>query len=191
MRIACRLPAFLKKRIGSRIATPQAAPSSSESKTSQNGSRIDSATLPPPAPEIACAIVTEKPKATSATASSMATTLISVSVTGPRALYCLMTRIVAAGAVAAAMAPSTSANSTSNPNATSAPCTRKTATIASKIAITTGVKPTRLKYERLKVSPTVNAINASAISEIREKSLTIVSGRIFRTQGPMTSPATR
>lgn len=51
-----------------------------------------------------------------------------------------------------------------------------------------GVKPTRLKYERLKVSPTVNAINASAISEIREKSLTIVSGRIFETAGPDDQP---
>ena len=91
------------------------------------------------------AMVTAKPNAISATASSSATTESSVSVTGPLALYCLMTMMVAAGAVADAIAPSTSEKGRSWPLMTSPSTTISTAPRPSVMAITTGVKPMRLK----------------------------------------------
>ena len=92
-----------------------------------------------------CATATAMPNAMSAVASSMATTLSSVSVTGPLALYCLMTIMVAAGAVAAAIAPNTNENGSVCPLRTSPSVTNKTATKLSNMAMTMGVMPTRLK----------------------------------------------
>ena len=83
-----------------------------------------------------------KPKAIRAAASSRATTLRSVSVTGPLALYWRTTMMVAAGAVAEAMAPSSRASSRSKPKSASAAVTRMAAAKASITAMTMGVSPT-------------------------------------------------
>ena len=63
-----------------------------------------------PLPESAVARAIESEYIISAVASSIATTESKVSLTGPFALYCLITIIVAAGAVAAAIEPKTSEN---------------------------------------------------------------------------------
>ena len=116
-----RFPLFLKNLSGILNRTPMTAPMRSERTTCQSGCRIERNIFPPPLPLITPAIETAKPNATSATASSIATTAISVSVTGPFAPYCLITIMVAAGAVAAAIAPRTMENATSKPAAMSAP----------------------------------------------------------------------
>ena len=58
----------------------------------------------------ALAMPKDAEKSTRPTASSMATTIISRRVSGPSALYCLTTIRVAAGAVAAAIAPNVMAD---------------------------------------------------------------------------------
>ena len=91
------------------------------------------------------AIVVAKPKAIRATASSIATTHKSVSVRGPLAPYCFIPIIVAAGAVAAAIAPNTIEKAGSKPKIIRRTATRITAQRASNIAIIIGLIPTFLK----------------------------------------------
>lgn len=86
-----------------------------------------------------------KPNAIMATASSKATTLSMVFVTGPFALYCFTTIIVAAGAVAAAMAPKRSEIFVSKPQIIKTPDTKTEAKRASNKAITMGVAPAFFK----------------------------------------------
>ena len=94
---------------------------------------------------IVLAIADAKPNKISAIASSKATTLNRVSVSGPFALYSLMTIIVEAGSVAAAMAPNIIANAKSTPISSNPAVTISTAPADSNRAIITGPKPTRLK----------------------------------------------
>ena len=81
----------------------------------------------------------------SAVASSIATTDSRVDVTGPFALYWLITMIVAAGAVAAAIDPSTRENATSCPVTISTATTTTTANKDSSEAMISGAAPTFLK----------------------------------------------
>ena len=75
----------------------------------------------------------------------MATTDRSDSVTGPLARYCLMTMMVAAGAVAAAIAPRTREKATLCPEMIRPRTTNSTANSDSRQAMTIGAAPTRLK----------------------------------------------
>ena len=96
------------------------------------------------------------PKAISATASSKATTLSSVLVTGPSALYCFTTMIVAAGAVADAMAPKSKDTLASKPKRTKTPVTNTDASRASNSAMTIGVIPAFFRYDSLNSEPIEN-----------------------------------
>ena len=88
-----------------------------------------------PPPDIPCASARDTAKTIRPTASSIATTGSSVRVTGPFALYWRTTISVAAGAVAAAIAPSVSASGTSKPRAQSVMSTRPTAVSAWNMVI--------------------------------------------------------
>ena len=112
---------------------------------SLNGLKRDSSRFVFSAADIDFVIAKAKPKAIRAAASSIATTLSKVSVTEPLALYCLITMIVAAGAVAAAIAPRMIEKLMSFPVIIKAAATRNTATKASIKAMTIGVMPTFLK----------------------------------------------
>jgi len=90
-------------------------------------------------------IVAAKPNAINAVASSSATTLISMEVIGPLALYCLITIMVCAGAVAAAIAPRRIESGAGKPNKTQATITTATAPKLSRQAMTNGAAPTFLK----------------------------------------------
>ena len=80
-------------------------------------------------------------KAIRHSASSMATTGSSMLQTGPRALYWRTTISVAAGAVAAAMAPSIRHRGRGKPIAMSATSTSATAHRPSKSVMTIGLEP--------------------------------------------------
>ena len=85
---------------------PSAAPSPKEITISSNGTtKISMTEIPISGLANDLEIENKTEKAIKATASSNATTGIRVSTTGPLALYCLITRRVAAGAVAHAIAP--------------------------------------------------------------------------------------
>ena len=90
------------------IMIPISAPNNTVANSSSNGSITIEIMEALPASK-AVAIPNDRAKTTSPTASSMATTINNSLVSGPLALYCLTTIKVAAGAVAAAMAPSTMA----------------------------------------------------------------------------------
>ena len=90
------------------IMIPISAPNNTVANSSSNGSTTIETMEALPASK-AVAIPNDRAKTTSPTASSMATTINNSLVSGPLALYCLTTIKVAAGAVAAAMAPSTMA----------------------------------------------------------------------------------
>ena len=139
-----RLPSFLKNLSGSRKINPRSAPTKSAPPISITGGKTVSL-KDVPLPAIAEAIAIESEYIISAVASSIATTERSVSVSLPFALYCLITIIVAAGAVAAAIEPSTSENVIPKPAARSARTTNTTAKNDSRHAMTIGVAPTRLK----------------------------------------------
>ena len=140
-----RFDCTLKNRSITVNSTPSSAPPSSASAISSTGFKMLSTSETSAVLVSVCATATAMPNAMSAVASSMATTLSSVSVTGPLALYCLMTIMVAAGAVAAAIAPNTNENGSVCPLRTSPSVTNKTATKLSNMAMTIGVMPTRLK----------------------------------------------
>ena len=141
---ARRFPSFLKKRSGTVKSIPVMKPTTKAPPISITGERRASPKVISP-PARALAMATQIPKYIRAVASSIATTESKVSVIGPLALYCLITMMVAAGAVAAAIAPSTKENESSKPAATRPMTTAITANSDSKIAITMGVAPTRLK----------------------------------------------
>ena len=139
-----RLPTFLKKRSGSRKIKPSAAPTTRAPPISRSGDSKD-APNDAPASVRPCATATASENRIRAVASSMATTDSSVSVTGPFARYCLMTMMVAAGAVAAAIAPSTSENGSGCLAISRPSTTNTTANSDSRHAMTIGATPTRLK----------------------------------------------
>src|SRR5699024_9803544 len=142
-------------------------------------------------PNSVCVIAAAKPNNIKAIASSIATTLKRVSVTGPFALYCLITITVAAGAVAAAIAPNIIAIERSKPASTKAIWTNNTANVASKRAITIGDQHTLLKQLILNEKTNVNAINPKATCEIIPNEAIFSTERIFNTEGPTIKPPKR
>ncbi len=140
--IISRFESFLKKRSGTINKTPSRKPNSSEPRISPTGFATDRSSDVSPGCCIMFTIAMANPKAIRATASSSATTLSSVSVTGPFALYCLTTIIVAAGAVADAIAPRSIAISILNPVSISTRTTTAVAASPSMTAIIIGIVPT-------------------------------------------------
>ena len=138
------MPCFLKNRRGSRNTKPRTAPTTSAPPISLTGASRDA---PREAPLLvtAWATATARENRISAVASSMATTDNRDSVTGPLARYCLMTMMVAAGAVAAAMAPRTREKGRLWPEISRPQTTNSTANSDSMQAMTMGAAPTRLK----------------------------------------------
>ena len=185
-----RLPSFLNHLKGSSMSSPITKPITTAPSISTTGlsSAIPSDSLLPPS---APAMATQMPKNISAVASSIATTLNSVSVIGPLALYWRMTIIVAAGAVAAAMEPSTIENGRSKPAMMSPTITKTTASSDSNTAITIGVAPTRLKYEILNSLPIEKAMKPSATFDIIVIELIASAGIMLSTLGPIIRPPTR
>ena len=159
--------------------TPTTIPTVSEKTTSISGSRIIDATFTlPPDASMDFAMPKETAKSTSPTASSSATTGRSVFVTGPRALYCLTTIRVAAGAVADAIAPRIIAASTGKLfgiikySATRAISTTTVVITACKIPIIVAFLPICLSSLSLNSLPIEKAIKPRATSEIIENSST-------------------
>ena len=142
---------------------PSRIPSASAPKISRTGRKMAHARLAAP-PLIDCAAAMQTENRTSAIASSSATTESSVFVTGPLALYWLMTIMVDAGAVAAAIDPRTRENGTEYPVRIIIPATNTTANKDSRQAMMTGAVPTCRKYDRLNSLPIENAMNPRAAS---------------------------
>ena len=121
-----------------------------------------------PPVDIVEAIWKRMEKRINATASSKATTGNKVFTNGPRALYCLMTINVAAGAVALAIADNTKTNSKeindgkTKWRANSPPITKIEAPKASKMVIITTLLPSDFKIEALKELPIEKAIKPRA-----------------------------
>ena len=92
-----------------------------------------------------------------------------------------MVMTVDAGAVAEASAASTAQNARSSPNAKYVSTNTKTdAMHASRSVMTTTPRPLFLSVESLKNSPTLNAMNASAISEMKSMPPMTLAGIRFR-----------
>ncbi|HCX62702.1 MAG TPA: hypothetical protein DHU59_09725 [Clostridiales bacterium] len=141
-----------------------------------------------PALPIDLANATDKPKHIKAIASSIATTGNKVFVTGPFALYCLTTINVAAGAVAAAIAPNTNEKDTSFPVNIKTKSTTNTAHTASAKAITMGAFPTIFKYDSLNSAPMEKAIIPNAISGMMANFSIASNVNMFRQYGPAIRP---
>ena len=184
-----RSPLSLSSLSSSVTAQPKAAPKASEPSISPSGFNIICHTDSSLPPTITCATALHILKAISAAASSIATTGSRILVTGPCALYCRTTISVAAGAVAAAIAPSIMARGASKPAASSAPVTTSTAINASSSIIIMGAAPTFLRNVSLNSLPMEKAIKPRATSEIISKPLITSFGIIPVT--PSSSPPTR
>ena len=92
-----------------------------------------------------------------------------------------MVMTVDAGAVAEASAASTAQNARSSPNAKYVSTNTKTdAMHASRSVMTITPRPLFLSVESLKNSPTLNAMNASAISEMKSMPSMTLAGIRFR-----------
>jgi hypothetical protein len=166
------------------------SPRTNDTATSKTGAIADTTEKPLPL-SIDFTIEVAKPKAISAVASSIATTLISMDVIGPFALYCLTTMIVCAGAVAAEIALRSIDNGSENPRSIHVTRTNATAPKLSKHAMTIGAAPTFLKYDNLNSLPIAKAIKPSAISDAIPKLETISAVIILKQQGPRRRPAIR
>ena len=115
-----------------------------------------------------------------------------VSTKGPFALYWRIVIIVEALAVAEPIAPNKRQNDQGRPNKNRIP--RITATIAvkaSKIVKITDLIPFDFNRDNLKNRPTEKAIIANAISVITSSCLTVSTFISFKTEGPITIPASR
>ena len=139
------------------------------------------------------------------TASSIATTISSSRVMGPSALYCRTTINVAAGAVAAAMAPSVMAEETEIASGRMK-CSRISAASTISVAQTACRMPTMIACRPMVLSwltrnslPMVNAIKPKATCErmfrrstdsIEEKPRPGIPSRPMK-KGPSSRPATR
>ena len=100
-----------------------------------------------------------------------------------------MVMTVDAGAVAEASAASTAQNARSSPRMKYVSANTNTdATHASSSVMTITPKPLFLSVESLKNSPTLNAMNASAISEIKSMPEMTDAGIRFRQYGPIRIP---
>ena len=143
--IESRFPLPVNHLIKIERIKPSTAPNKSPPIISITGLIITLSISTSPELPIILATATEIPNAIKATASSIATTGSKVSVTGPFALYCFTTIMVAAGAVAEAIAPRTSENFISHPAKIRARSTNKTAPKPSQNAIITGDLPIFLR----------------------------------------------
>src|SRR5690606_7168426 len=127
---------FLKNLSGILNKNPSTIPNAIEPIISTKGKRAVTKAEFWPGFIIELTIAITNPKAINATASSNATTLSNVLVTGPFALYCFITITVAAGAVAAAIAPNSIDVFGSKPNRINTTVTNIVANNASNKAIT-------------------------------------------------------
>ena len=155
----------------------------------------------------ALAMPKEAEKSTRPTASSMATTISSRRVRGPSALYCLTTIRVAAGAVAAAIAPSVMAEAMEMMSGrmkcrmTSAASTRAVVMTACKMPTVMACLPMLSRAERRNSLPMTKAMKPSATWVMRDRLSTCLRvpkpmpkslrPRRPRKKGPSSRPASR
>ena len=128
-------------------------------------------------------------------ASSIATTRKSISVTEPRARYSLITITVAAGAVAAAAAPSTKDECTGIcfkiAWVSITPVTNNQAQHASRADIQKTALPDDLIFFKVKFAPRENAIIPNTKLDTKSDSIIIRSGMKSSILGPMRIPIKR
>ena len=204
MLIAMRLVFEWKKGSIFDRPSPASEPRNSEQRISSSGltTMVYTSTTPL---ERARAMPKDTAKTTRPTASSSATIGSSSSVSLPLALYWRTTISVAAGAVAAAMAPSVMAagtdsaegNRTCSPS--SAASTISVVTRACRMPITRACLPVSRSWERRNSLPMEKAMKPSATSEITPSISS--SSKLEKptpgmcsapiTQGPISTPATR
>ena len=161
-----------KKSLSSRVRRqPSSAPSASEPTISSSGSSTTELRLMEP-PTMASATPKDTAKITRPTASSSATMGSSRSVSLPLALYCRTTISVAAGAVAAAMAPrviTAGRGKRSPPRIKCSPSsTRSTVSVATqacRMPMTVACLPVCFSWERRNSLPMAKAIKPSATLE--------------------------
>ena len=155
----------------------------------------------------ALAMPKEAEKSTRPTASSRATTISSRRVRGPSALYCLTTIRVAAGAVAAAIAPSVMAEAMEMMSGrmkcrtTSAASTRAVVMTACKMPTVMACLPMLSRVERRNSLPMTKAMKPSATWVMMDRLSTcsrvpkpmpkLLRLRRPRKKGPSSRPASR
>ena len=184
--------------------TPDTAPRARERTISITGSTSTVTTLTAPLSK-ATATPKEAEKRTRPTASSMATTIKRSLVMGPSALYCRTTISVAAGAVAAAMAPRVMAEETEMTSGRTR-CKRIRAKSNRAVAATAWRMPTTMAWRPMVFSwltrnslPMVNAMKPKATWEsmFRPSTASMEAKprppipRAPRQKGPSSRPATR
>lgn len=159
---------------------------------SQRGfNSIDDRARPVPACK-AMAIDDDIPKIIIPTASSKATTGISISTRSPLALYCFITIRVAAGAVAQAIEPRTIEKPTDSFKIKISPrLTTKNAPKASKNVTKRIFPPIFCMFFIFISDPTEKAIKARATSEIISMAFTWSWDKSPKTEGPIKIPANR
>ena len=137
-----------------------------------------------------CAIAAHTLKASSDTASSSATTCSSVVTKWPFALYWRIVISVEAGAVADAIAPSSSEKDSGRWNAPRMTSTTSAPATSDSIAVSTKMRtPLRRSDDHLKYRPVPNAMNASAMSVMKPIERIISLSTNPRQYGPMKMPA--